>query len=88
MRTLLLALAGAALLAVGVAVLATGHDTDFGWFAYTPLDSGTTDFGSGLVVLSTGRFVTGAAVAALGLVTLAGVVGYRAGRAVRRNEPA
>ncbi len=71
-----------ALVVGGVATFAASGGTDFGWFAYTPLeDGGVTGFSlSGNVVVWSYARVAGLAVAALGLVVLAAAVGYRQGR--------
>ena len=57
--------------------------SDFGWFAYTPLDGGL-EVGGGdrsgpFVIVSQRRLIAGL-VAAAGLVVLAAGIGYRVGR--------
>ncbi len=81
-RRNLWAVLGATLLLLGVVLFATSGTapTDFGWFAYAPLD-GQVEFSSEVVIMSRGRLAS-ALVAVLGLLVLAAGLGYRAG--VRR----
>lgn len=75
---------GLGLLVVGIGlVLSSASGTDFGWFAYTPLDN-EVRFSSEFVILSRGRLF-GCLVVGLGLLVIAGGIGYRAGR---RSRPA
>lgn len=85
---------GLALVAAGVAVLLStqASSSEFGWFAYTPLpDDADWQMGwadprsSGSVMAVSRGQVAGLAVTTVGLVVLAGGVGFRLGR--RRNAP-
>ncbi|MXG89050.1 hypothetical protein [Nocardioides flavescens] len=72
---------GAVLVLGGVVglVIAPPAQTDFGWFAYTPLGGPPRYAPSSLVLLSAGQVVAAAAVVA-GLLVLAALAGYAAGR--------
>lgn len=80
---------GLALVFGGVAVVLSSRtsSSDFGWFAYTPLSDdpdGQMGWGDSLwsgsaVVVSRWQLVGGAG-AALGLLVLAGGIGFRLGR--------
>lgn len=93
MRSLVVALAGLALLVAAGVVLLTnpGEAQTYGWIAWTPLSEVDgpplleVDGGPGPVVLSRGRAVAVAVLAGLGLVLLAGTAGFRAG--LRRSRP-
>ena len=63
--------------------LTSASATEFGWFAYTPLDN-EVRFPGNVVIMSRGRLV-GSLMVALGLIVMAGGLGYRAGR---RRGPA
>ncbi|MGL4177207.1 MAG: hypothetical protein ACRCSN_14140 [Dermatophilaceae bacterium] len=74
---LLLLLAGALLVAVGIVVvsaLPSGGEVEFGWFAYAPSPDGDWP-----IVVLFPRQVLGAAGTAVGAVLVAGVLGYRLG---------
>jgi heme/copper-type cytochrome/quinol oxidase subunit 1 len=82
-RTMLIALAGAAVLVVGgvVTLLIAGvarPAASFGWFAYQPLAGSVFAPGGGLLL--TTPFLIGAAAVVLGFVVLAGAVGFALGR--------
>lgn len=84
MRRNLWAVVGVGLLILGIGLFLTSASaTDFGWFAYTPLDN-QVRFSSSVVVLSRGRLI-GWLIVVLGLIVMAGGIGYRAGQ---RRGPA
>jgi len=64
--------------AVGL-VVAPAAQTDFGWFAYTPLGGPPRYAPSSLLLVSGGQVAAAAAVVA-GLLVLAAWAGYAAGR--------
>ena len=77
----------AGLLALGVALLVTGAvlwlgdmQTEFGWFAYAPLDQQSA---SGIVLI-TGRRQASLLVSLIGVVLLSALVGFVMGR---RSKP-
>jgi heme/copper-type cytochrome/quinol oxidase subunit 1 len=73
---------------VGVAVFATGNSEGFGWTSYAPLDPAseagdwTITFSDG-AVLWTWSHAIGAGLVVLGLLVLAGLVGWFLGRRPR-----
>ncbi|MBT2503455.1 cbb3-type cytochrome c oxidase subunit I [Curtobacterium sp. ISL-83] len=71
--------AALAVMVVGIVILAVAasRPVSSGWFAYAPL-SGTTFTAAGVHVLSTASLV-GAGVVVVGLLLLAGWLGYRQG---------
>ncbi len=79
---------------VAVALSAQAGPDDYGWFAYAPLRDypdwhmGWSDpMGSGSALIVTRWQVAGSAVVALGLVVIAGGVGFRLGQH-RSRRPA
>ena len=76
----LLALA-VALLVTGVVLWIADMQTEFGWFAYAPLDQQSA---SGIVLI-TGRRQASLLMSLIGLVLLSGLVGFAVGR---RSKPA
>ena len=88
MRRQLWWVVGLVLVGAGVALALTSRSepTDFGWFAYTPLDDPDTFPASRSYLVSRGMLY-GTGLATLGLVLLAGGLGYVLGRR-RRPEVA
>ena len=79
MRRNLWAVVGGGLLILGIGLFVTSASpTDFGWFAYTPHDSHVR-FPSDVVIMSRGRLI-GWSIVVLGLIVMAGGIGYRAGQ--------
>ncbi len=80
---------GLVLLGAGVALALTSRSepTDFGWFAYTPLEGPVGQFPASQAYLVSRGAICGAGVAALGLLVLAAGLGYVLGRR-RRAEVA
>ena len=75
---------GLAALVAGVVLAVRSRVTAFGWFAYSPLSD------NGYPRLVTGRELVGWGVGAVGLVVLAGVLGYLVGArsgAARASRP-
>jgi hypothetical protein len=79
---------GAVLVAAGAAVFAAANrgGADFGWSSYAPLEQTRSAyrsaiiFSDGTTVLWTGQHLLGAGLVVLGLLALAGVVGWLLGR--------
>lgn len=83
MRRKLWAVLGVGLSILGIGLFLTSAiSTDFGWFAYTPLDN-QVRFSSNFVIMSRSQ-VIGWLIVVLGLIVLAGGIGYRAGQ--RRGQ--
>jgi hypothetical protein len=85
-RTLLLVLGGVVLVAAGWVVLAASEPvpSDFGWFAYTPGGELESDPSLGDVLwLEAGPLAIGSVLGAVGVLALAGPIGY--GAAGRRS---
>lgn len=92
MRSLLVAAVGLVLLVTGIVAVALSggplEATDFGWFAYTPLEPESTgvpgiSVTGDYLLVSRSRLVLGIVAGGVGLALLAGVIGHAVGRQAR-----
>ena len=75
---------GVALLVIGAVLWSGDRQTEFGWFAYAPLDQ---ESATGIVLI-TGRRQASLLLSLVGLVLLSGLVGFVVGRRSRPDSSA